>query len=354
VPRDRVLDWLLEEDQPSVRYLALTQLLGRPASDPDSAAARAAIPARGWAAEILAERNKDGGWGEGDSLYHPKYRGTIWRLLVLADLGVTREDPQIRASCEVWFDRLQRDDGGFGAGGGAAHLCTTGNLARALIQFGYVDDQRLERAMEWFVEDADPKGGWSCYGSGRLLDSWEPLSAFASYPRERWTDAMRESVERGAEYFLSRELSQQGERYEPWFRTHYPVHYYYDLLVGLDTVTALGYGGDPRLAVALAWLRDRRRLDGRWNLDAVHPDIAGGMAEWYEKHPKKRPTPWALETPGQPSKMVTLIARRVLARVAAAPATSAPPAAPRGTPRVASRGSSAGAGRPGRRRAPTK
>jgi hypothetical protein len=55
-------------------------------------------------------------------------------------------------------------------------------------------------------------------------------------------------------------------------------------------------------------LRRKRRRDGRWNLDAVHPDVAGGMAEWFKKHPKDKPIPFSLEQPGQPSKMITLSA----------------------------------------------
>jgi len=64
-----------------------------------------------------------------------------------------------------------------------------------------------------------------------------------------------------------------GAAYAPWFRLHYPVHYYYDILVGLDVVTALGRGDDPRLRPALAWLEERPNRDGRWNLDALHPDL---------------------------------------------------------------------------------
>jgi hypothetical protein len=351
--RDLVLDWLLDPSQPGVRYRALTDLLGRPESEPDVREAREAVPQRGWAATILAERNSDGRWQDGKSLYVPKYGGTNWKLLVLAELGATKDDPRVRASAELWMERMQRPDGGFGPGEKAAsHLCTTGNAARALVQFGYGEDPRVRRAMEWLVGSAASLGGWSCFGSGRSLDGWEPLAAFAVYPRSRWSPEMAGVVERGAEFFLSRELFRQGERYEPWFRTHSPAHYYYDLLVGLDALTALGYGGDPRLTVALAWLQRRRRRDGRWNLDAVHPDVEGGRAEWFARHPKHRPTPLALEVPGTPSKLVTLAARRVLARVAAAPATPGPATAPPETPRAASRGSTAGsvrrAPRPGR------
>lgn len=316
---DRVLDWLLETDQPAVRLRTLVELEGRPMSDPEVRASRAAIRTEGWVAEILAARDPSGGWHDGSSQYRPKYTSTNWRMLVLSDLGVSRDDPVIAAACERWMQGFATRGGGLGGNAtGMPHLCVAANMARALARLGYADDRRVRRTMEWLVEVADPKGGWSCFGSGRNLDSWEPLSAFAAYPRARWTPEMAACVGRGAEFFLDRELHRQGSRYEPWYRSHYPVHYYYDLLVGLDVLTSLGHGADPRLAHALAWLRGRRRRDGRWNLDAVHPDVEGALARWAATHPKDRPTPWAVEPAGAPSKMVTLTARLVLARVDAA------------------------------------
>jgi hypothetical protein len=315
VARKPALEWLLEDDQPAVRYRTLTQLLGRPESDGEVREAKERIPKVGWAAALLAERSPDGWWVDGKSLYRPKYLSTNWRLLVLSDLGLTREHPAIRESCQLWMRRFAKEDGGFGMDTGKSHHCVAGNTTRALVRFGYEDDRRVRTALEWLVQTADPKGGWSCYGSGRNLDSWEGLSAFAAYPRSKWTAGMQECVERAAEFFLERELHRQGDRYAPWFRFHYPVHYYYDLLVGLDLLTALGYGDDPRLTFALSVLEKRRRPDGRWNLDAVHPDVEGGVAEWFQKHPKDRPTPSALESPGKPSKMITLIAMLVRSRV---------------------------------------
>jgi len=141
------------------------------------------------------------------------------------------------------------------------------------------------------------------------------MSAFAVYPRQKWTEGMKRAVELGAEFYLQRELHKQGDAYPPWYRFHYPVHYYYDLLVGLDFMTGLGYADDPRMRHALAVLRERRGPDGRWNLDAIHPDLEGKMAEWYATHPKRTPTPFSLETPGAPSKMITLKAMQVLDRV---------------------------------------
>jgi hypothetical protein len=190
-----------------------------------------------------------------------------------------------------------------------------GNTARALVKFGYGDHPSVERAFDWLARNAAPLGGWSCFGSGRNLDSWEPMSAFAVYPRQKWTKAMKEAVEKGAEFYLQRELHVQGDDYPPWYRFHYPNHYYYDVLVGLDFMTALGYAGDKRLGFALSLLKKKRLSDGRWNLDSVHPDVEGAMAEWYSRHPKHVPVPFALEKPGEPSKMITLRALQVLGRV---------------------------------------
>jgi hypothetical protein len=132
------------------------------------------------------------------------------------------------------------------------------------------------------------------------------MSAFAAYPKQKWTQSIKRAVERGAEFYLNRELHKQGQHYEPWYRFHFPEHYYYDLLVGLDFLTALGYGSDKRLSYAVNLLKQKRRPDGKWNLDAVHPD---------GPHYTRPPTPFSLEQVGEPSKMITLKALSVLKRI---------------------------------------
>lgn len=323
---DATVNWLLEDSQPSVRYRTLTELLGRRPDDPEARASRKEILERGWAADILAKRTPGGGWADHPNQYRPKYLSTNWMMLVLADLGLTRSESVVAELCEFWMKGFAAKDGGLGGNSrGTPHYCVAANQARALIRFGYADDPRVVRTLERLVETANPKGGWSCWEMGRNLDSWEAMSAFAVYPRAKWTPAMRECVESGAEFFLQRELHQQGTRYAPWYRFHYPIHYYYDLLVGLDFMTALGYARDPRMQYTVNFLRSRRRSDGRWNLDAVHPDIEGPIAAWYARHPRQAPTPFGLEPVGRPSKMVTLTALRVLQAVDRASAFSPPP-----------------------------
>jgi hypothetical protein len=330
VPRDEVLDWLLEPGQPSIRYLTLVRLMGRRETDPEVRKARSRIPTVGWVADLLARRDPGGWWVREGGWLEPRFLGTNWSLLALSDLGATRQIPAVAASCEYWMGRSPLVGGGVGGfGKGKGHHCYTGNMARALIRMGYADDPRLPPTMRWLERSSHPRGGWTCRwqrdspAPSRTLDAWEGLSAFAEYPRSRWTPEMRACVERGVEYFLERELYRQGDRYEPWFRFHWPPHYYYDLLVGLDCITALGYGKDPRLGFALDVLRKKRRADGRWVLDASQTDPDEEGAAWFAAHPNKRPAPLELETPGRPSKMITLRALTVLSRVESAKARGA-------------------------------
>ncbi len=326
MPRDKVLDWLLEPDQPSIRYLALTRLLGKKETDSDVRAAKARIPTTGWVAHTLARRDPGGWWVRPMGWLEPRFLGTNWNLLALSDLGASREIPEVRASSEFWMGSAPLKGGGVGGfGKGKGHHCYTANMALALIRMGYEDDPRVRKTLEYLVRTAHPKGGWTCrFGTdgpatSRTLDAWEGLSAFAAYPKPKWTRSMTECVEKGAEYYLERELHTQGAEYDPWYRFHWPVHYYYDVLVGLDVLTALGFGDDNRLGFALDLLQTKRRPEGRWDLDAVQPDWsranAAKVRKYFAAHPKQRPTPLVFETPGEPSKMITLRALAVLARV---------------------------------------
>ncbi|MDG6985299.1 MAG: hypothetical protein JRM73_00950 [Nitrososphaerota archaeon] len=312
------IEWLLDPSQPAARFLALRDVV-EGTSQGDLKEARGAISQRGWAAELLAKQRPDGRWLDKEQdLYMPKYLSTNWALLALSDLGVTREEPRIARSCELWMDQYAREDGGFDTPEAKrSEHCVVGNTARGLIKFGYDGEPRVRRALDLLVGTQKDDGGWHCFPSKRgTIDAWEGLSAFAAYPRQKWSRGMKAAVERGCEFFLERRLFRQGARYEPWFRLHFPYHYYYDILVGLDFVTALGYADDKRIGPAVRLLKKKRRVDGRWILDAAHPDLddRGRFPSWWEGK-KNRFHPLALERAGAPSKMVTLRALTVLRRV---------------------------------------
>ncbi len=314
--RTEVIEWLLEPAQPAVRYRTLTDLLDRSPNDPEVREAAASLTQRGWVRDILRVQHPGGYWESRGDLYRPKYTATIWRFIVLTDLGLTAKDLRIRRTCELFLSEYAQADGGLDTpGADRSELCLTGNLARSLLKAGYGDDRRVRAAFEWIVKNQREDGGWHCFventfGRG-TLDAWEGLDAIASLPRSRWTRSIQRAADAGAEFYLERELFHQGKRYVPWLRFHYPVHYYYDVLVGLDMVTALGHGGDRRLRPALDLLRSKQRRNGTWLLDKVHPDLGGGAGYRFRRPPKR----FALEAEGTPSKWVTLRALHVLKRV---------------------------------------
>ncbi len=92
-------DWLLEESNPSVRYLTLTTILDRKESHPEVKRAKADIMRTGIVPRIL-DRQKHGSWNTPGRFYRDKYKGTAWQLILLAALEADGGDRRIRAACE--------------------------------------------------------------------------------------------------------------------------------------------------------------------------------------------------------------------------------------------------------------
>jgi len=316
----QVLDWLLEEDQPSVRYHALVDLLGRKQDDPDVKASHTTIPRVGWAHDLLRTQKPKGYWEAHEPrtvrewigfLRFPRFDSSIWKGIVLSDLGLTATDPRIRRLADLIFEyklHLSSEVNFF-----TEEVCIVGNVARMLTRFGYGDDRRVRKLYDWMINDQREDGGWNCAADKPgTLDCWEALAAFATIPKANRSAATERAISRGAEFYLERKLFEEGRRYAPWFRFHYPTHYYYDVLVGLDVLTRLGYAGDRRLKPALQILREKRRSDGTWGLDRIHPDEGPRSGPGAAA---RRVRPLALERAGGPSKWITLTALRILKRV---------------------------------------
>ncbi|HLB68764.1 MAG TPA: hypothetical protein VJN63_09945 [Thermoplasmata archaeon] len=310
MPRFGRSAWLANPAQPAARFRYLVEIEGRSPESDEARAARREIPRRGWAAEVFRKQDPRGFWVHRKSLYRPKYVSTNWRLYVLSELGLTARDPRIRRAVDLIMEDDGWSDGPFrGRHEGTPHFCFVGNTARMMIDFGLADDRRVKSSLDWLVDRQLEDGGWDCFGRPRgTLDCWEALAAFAALGRRRWTRKWKSTVERGAEFYLERRLLREGRhRYAPWERLHYPVHYYYDVLVGLETLCRLGYGDDPRMRPARELLVRKRRPDGTWKLDAIHPDLGRG-ANYSEEHARR----FALERSGARSKWITLRALEVL------------------------------------------
>ena len=300
---------------PSVRWRFWSEVEGRPPGDPRVQRARAAIGKTGWAAGLLDNQFPDGHWvtpgSSGRELYRPKYAVANWRAIVLGDLGMTKADSRVRRVAELIIRRWSAPGDDLSGTGG--EICVTGNAVRTMVRFGFLDHPAIQRSIAWIVRTQKADGGWHCFPSRTgTLDGWEGLAAFAEIPEDRRSPEVRRAIERGAEFYLKRQLMEEGPvRYPPWFRIHYPNHYYYDLLVGLRVLTRLGYGRDRRLRPALAWLVSKRRPDGTWALDTDHPDLDTEQGGYSVRGPI---FPMRLEPPQAPSQWATVEALSILSQ----------------------------------------
>ena len=108
------LPWLLEPENPSARYLALTGLLDRAADDADVVAARSAIPGWGPARAILNAQWPEGYWMRPGTGYSPKHKATVWQVIFLAAMG-TPCTTAVEGACAYVLEHSRLPDGRFSA-----------------------------------------------------------------------------------------------------------------------------------------------------------------------------------------------------------------------------------------------
>jgi hypothetical protein len=327
-----LLGWLLEDSAPAVRHLALRGLLGRSKDDPDARAAREAAMRTDPIAAILAAQHPDGWWVKPGAGYGPKYSSTVWSLIFLDQLGADGEDPRLRSACEYVLAHAQAINGGFGAFGAregrpapsTVILCLNGNVLRALIGFGWLDDERVRRAVDWqaaaitgegeirFYRSSLPGPGFRCGANDGEPCAWgatKAVLALARIPEDRREPRVRRAIEAGVEFLLGRDPARADYPMGygnttpngSWFRLGFPSGYVTDVLQVLEALCEAGAAGDPRLGPAVEWLLAQRDADGRW------PNRYAYQGKMLID----------IDVPGRPSKWVTLRALRVLAAVGA-------------------------------------
>ncbi|MFQ5885767.1 MAG: nitrogen fixation protein NifH [Anaerolineae bacterium] len=318
--------WLLEPDpeNPGVRYFALSDLLDRPV-----VAARQATMETGPVPAILAEQHTEGYWVKPGPGYNPKYRSTVWSVIFLAQLGADGNDERVRTGCEYILTHSPASSGGCSVSGApsGAIYCLAGNLCAALLDLGWLGDERLDRALDWLARAITGEGfapaeeqkaplryyksgtsgpGFACAANNRLPCAWgavKAIAAFGKLPKSARTPTIEAAIETGVEFLLGRDPAvadyPAGWSDKPsrsWFKFGFPVFYVTDVLQNLEALTSLGFGSHPRLKSALQLVLSKQNEQGRWKMEYTY----NGKT-------------WAdIEKRGQPSKWITLRALRVL------------------------------------------
>jgi hypothetical protein len=331
-------DWLLEDDDPGVRYLALRDLVD--ADEKEVKAARTRAHRKGPIAVILDNMAPGGYWIKPGSVYANKCRGPVWSVISLAELGASvEEDKRVNTACKYIIENSLLKSGQFSPRLIPSNmgLCLQGNMLTSLMDLGY-RDSRLDVAYEFTARmvtgegvplKVNPDGlapadgipgpfryvkyngpRFICRTNKYLPCGWaavKVLMGFSRLPAERRSGIIKRAIEVGIDFFLSTDPSKAGfPGHKPgvpdkrWWQFRFPSFWGADILQIAEALTALGHGADPRLDNTFSLILSKQDENGRWPLEYV--DHSHRMWVNYG-------------TQGKPNKWVTLRAMRVLRRV---------------------------------------
>ncbi len=291
------LPWLLESENPSVRYWTLTDILERPTNDPEVLKTKTAIAKQPLVKQLFSLQHPQGHWGDDETKPYTA-EGTLGVLARLHMLAVT-PDPCTAAGCDSFLRFCQHASGGFSLTKtlhSGIFPCTTGQELSFLVYFGMENDSRVRNAFAFLIEDMSTDDALAC---GRyqhrdcLWGAIAALNGLAVLPHDMRSPQSKRVVKRMANALLDAPYDFGGE-HKRWLTFGVPRAW--DLLSALNTCAVHGYARDARFARLLELVLARQDGQGRW--------LCGSVSRT-----------WGLEKRNRPSKWVTLDALRLLKHI---------------------------------------
>lgn len=278
----QVYDWLLEQNNPSVRYRTMTELLDRKKDDIEVVQAREQICSSEMVTKILSKMHPDGYWLQkkpatnefvGDGVEYGAYATTHFCLAYLAELGLDSQNPQVSQAADRYLN-LQKADGDF-----YCHLsCLFGYNIRTLIMLGFRQDSRVQNSIDLMLATERPDGGYLCdlhegkyktkavksciHGSVKTLLAFSELQEYWDHPR----------CQSLVEYFMKRNVLYRTSDLEKAInhdvtRTSFPITWRAGLTEMVYALSKMGYGSNDELNRAWEILDSKRDSQGKYRLD---------------------------------------------------------------------------------------
>ncbi len=288
------LPWLLDPEEPSIRYWTLIDILNRPTCDPEVQEVRAAIAQQPLVKELFALQHPEGYWGDDETKPYTA-KGAVTALTLLHMLGAT-PDKYTATGCDSFLKFCQHESGGFSLTKkirSGIFPCTTGEHLPFLVNFGLRDDPRVRAAFAFLIEDMSTDDALDC---GRyqhrdcLWGAIAALNGLAALPTEMRSAQSNHVVKRLVNALLDAKYDFEGE-HKRWLTFGVPRAW--DLLSALKALATHGYAHDVRFSPLLKLIMNRQDNQGRW--------LCGSVSRT-----------WPIDKRNRPSKWITLDALRVL------------------------------------------
>ena len=284
--------WLLQAEDPSVRFFALTELKGAPLDSKEVLSARKQILTSPKVKTLLTGQQRDGGFG-----VHPyqKWTGAHWRLVSLIELGISEEFPPAVRAMNPVLEWLQGEShlSNVPMINGLYRRCASqeGNALAVCSRLGMADDVRVRQLAESLVEWQWPDGGWNCDRKpeahhSSFNESLPPLWGLIEYCNAIDDKRARVSRDKAVEFLLKHRVFKScrtdeerppetlhSKMYRMIHRItelHYPAYWHYDFLQALVVLQRAGRLGDPRTTDAIDLLQSKRGRDGLWKPECYY------------------------------------------------------------------------------------
>lgn len=330
------LEWLLEDNNPSIRYFTLMDLMDKKPNSSEVMTAKYKIMTESMVPKILKKQNPEGYWGDPFSFYLPKRKATIWQFYNLVEFAADGNDERIRKTCEYLLENSQhKESGGFSAhsyerlrlistkdpspservllknlgafsddlnGGSSVVLpCLTGQMLFSLIRCGYLEDLRVQKGIDWIVKyqrfddgETKPPKEWpyklpilhygdSCWGkhtchTGVVLT----LRALSEIPKTQRSKEVKRTIEQASEHMLKHHIYKRSHNLNQisiphWIKLGYPNAL--DFLAVLLILSKLGYK-DDRMHDAVDLLISKQNKNGRWLAEKPGYEQKGKESKW--------------------------------------------------------------------------
>jgi hypothetical protein len=300
----KALPWLLEGENPSVRYFALKDLYGKGENDPEVREARSAIMESKPVKRILSLQKPEGWWTRPEGVFVPIHQGTGWQVAFLSELGADPKHPKVKRGLEYVLEKMvQRDGTAFAVSHSKYMDCYLGVALDSFLRLGYLEDERVQ----WLVSHTSErvlKDRLKCKYRHNLACPWggeKELRALARIPEEKRTPEVEAAMAKIAEFLLKYDLARAAYPRKKkvsghWFQFAFPRTYNADILEVLDALALAGYGRERALGKAIEFMLSKQDQEGRWKMETSYNGKM--LADIEEK--------------GKPSKWITLRALRVL------------------------------------------
>jgi len=268
------IEWLLDAQTPSIRYLTLRDLLGKSENDPQIVTVREEMETSGPIPLILGGQTRIGSWAGERSYYTPKFTSTHWSMLLLAELACDGLDARMRRGAifmlgETW-ELLQKRVRK------RVHdwTCLWANMLRYALHCQLDDDPRLHILVEAVAQDG-LKAKWRCEYNENKPCAWgasRSLWALAALPEHMRTPDIQDSIQNGLTFLLEKHdllstnypAPEGSSSSKLWTRLNFPLFYQADILFVLRTLAELDVLHLPSAQPALEWLHNRRMANSHW------------------------------------------------------------------------------------------